>query len=884
MRQLPPGFVLDDDEEERRPAPGLPPGFVLDRQGEQSPAAPTGIAGAVTQPFAGINRGLDNAFQAVSGAGRLVTDRAFEGVNALAGRQIFDTSTPSVRPIQGAQRAVAGQDYNDIPVNSAYDRYAQRIGEEVGASIPAAFGIGLAARGAQATNAISNATRSGNTGRAIIAPAIQEAARRPGAYMAAEGASAAASGAGAQVARDIAPGNTWAELAGQIAAPMGLFGGSATARAAFRGVGDDARRAAQSAVDDAARAGTTPTAAQLNVQRGSAPIGGTIQNSIGKMPGGGTAVSRRLAQQEDEIGERVSALARGGRRSAVTPEEAGQSIKDGIQGYRSRFQDEAGKLYGEVDRLIPPETPAPMARARAVAQEILDEGVAGQLGDQVNDRGSRLLAQSILADEPRTYADLSRTRTQIGQMLNDTDLVGTRAEGALKRLYGALTEDVAQVAGAVDQPGPVYYHGTPDRRGIDSDGFASASDLLKGRPRGERQGPFFFTNSRRVAASYADETRAFDYQNAEPGIIEARLNIRRPLRVDVGGADFRGIDVERVRKGITNPQQQGQFDEWVRRATDMEVDDGRMRTDALVKVARELGFDGLEVRRVRDSYTGDGPASTVVAAFSENQIDTDLAREIEGAASEALTRANEFYRDGASRLSDQLQPLLRGDRGDVPEQLFRAVERGGKDGATRVRELRFAMGDEQWDDVSSAVLDRMGRATPGQQDAEGTAFSAETFLTNWNRVFSDEAKDAFFGTGDQQLRKDLDAIARTLSRRRDAARILANPSGTAAAGANIGGLTGVGGLLAAQRPAAAAGLATGFGVLYGAGDLITRPWFARWAAQAIEGPTERMPTYLARLAATAQMSGTPEEQERVNRLIEQTQNQGQQRGGNYRQQ
>lgn len=838
-------------------------------------AAPTGIAGVVTQPFAGINRGLDDAFQAVSGAGRLVTDRAFEGVNALAGRQIFDTSTPSARPIQGTQRAVAGQDYNDIPVNNAYDRYAQRIGEEVGASIPAAFGIGLAARGAQATNAVSNATRSGNTGRAVLAPAIQEAARRPGAYMAAEGASAAASGAGAQVARDIAPGNTWAELAGQIAAPMGLFGGSATARAAFRGVGDDARRAAQSAVDDAARAGTTPTAAQLNVQRGSAPIGGTIQNSIGKMPGGGTAVSRRLAQQEDEIAERVSALARGGRRAPATPEDAGQSIKDGIQGYRRRFQGEAEELYNEVDRLIPPETPAPMARARAVAQEILDEGVAGQLGDQVNDRGSRLLAQSILADEPRTYADLSRTRTQIGQMLKDTDLVGTRAEGALKRLYGALTEDVAEVAR--EPVGARAFH-------------ASLQQFNEYDP------------SRLVWMS-TDATAATEHAGRNTGrvVMDAveGMNIR-PERVNLenafdatkfleGGGQWE-VPETTFLKFVEEMARQAQNPAAVRQAYQAILDSnavilsevrpiwqfwsGGQARAAFESALRAGGFDGVRARSWGEE---------TIAAFP-NRVESDIAARANSRSQQALTRANEFYRDGASRLEDQLQPLLRGDRADVPEQLFRAVERGGKDGATRVRELRFAMGDEQWDDVSSAVLDRLGRATPGQQDAEGTAFSAETFLTNWNRVFSDEAKDAFFGTSEQQFRKDLDAIARTLSRRRDAARILANPPGTAAAAANIGGITAVGGLLAAQQPAAAAGVAAGFGALYGAGDLITRPWFARWAAQAIEGPTERMPTYLARLAATAQMSGTPEEQERVNRLIEQSQNQGQQRGGDYRQQ
>lgn len=683
MAQLPPGFVLDDE-----PDYGLPAGFVLDAEPQAAPV--TGAAAAATQPFAGFNRGVDNAVQMVSGAGRLVTDRLFEGVNALAGRELFDTSAPSFRPIEATQEAVSGQTYEDLPVNNAYDRYAQRVGEEIGASVPALAGVGAAAQGTRAINAAP---------KGLFGSALQEFARRPGAYVAGDAAASVASGMGAQGARDAFPGNPVAEMAGQLFAPAAGLAGAALVRGGMRGLGSEAQRAAGQAVDDAARAGTSPTAAQLNVGEGRVPFAGVVQNSLGKTPGGASSVSRRLAQQEDEIGQRVAQLSRGAGRAAPTPEDAGRSIRQGIEDYRNAFQRQASELYEDVDAVIPPQTPAPMTNARRVAQEVLGEGVSGQLGDAINDRGSRAIAQSLLADEPRTYADLSRTRSQIGQMLNDRDLIGTRSEAALKRIYGALTDDVADVASA--------------------------------------QGP---------------------------------------------------------------------------------------------------------------------------------------------EATQALNRANEFYRDGATRLSDQLQPLLRGDRADVPEQLFRAVERGGKDGATRIRELRMAMSEDQWDDVSRATLDRIGRATPGQQDAEGAAFSAETFLTNWNRVFSDEAKDVFFGRGGQQFRDDIDAIARTLSRRRDAARILANPSGTAAASANIAGLTGVGGAALAGRPdLAGLGLA-GIVTSYGAGDLITRPWFARWAAQAIDVPSERAPSMLARLSATAQMAGTPEDQARVQALIEQY---GQGQGAEY---
>ena len=43
-------------------------------------------------------------------------------------------------------------------------------------------------------------------------------------------------------------------------------------------------------------------------------------------------------------------------------------------------------------------------------------------------------------------------------------------------------------------------------------------------------GVHWFASSEQTAKTYADERRAFDYQNAEPGIVAAFLNIRTPSK------------------------------------------------------------------------------------------------------------------------------------------------------------------------------------------------------------------------------------------------------------------------------------------------------------------------------------------------------------------
>jgi hypothetical protein len=91
---------------------------------------------------------------------------------------------------------------------------------------------------------------------------------------------------------------------------------------------------------------------------------------------------------------------------------------------------------------------------------------------------------------------------------------------------------------------------------------------------------FFFTDSYRVADTYADDSRAFDYRNALAGVAGFYLRIKNPYIIDARGAKW------------------GQ-------------------TQAQIKPAYEAGHDGVIIKNSRDdySYTSANTPSTVYVIF-----------------------------------------------------------------------------------------------------------------------------------------------------------------------------------------------------------------------------------------------------------------------------
>ena len=256
-----------------------------------------------------------------------------------------------------------------------------------------------------------------------------------------------------------------------------------------------------------------------------------------------------------------------------------------------------------------------------------------------------------------------------------------------------------------------------------------------------------------------------------------------------------------------------------------------------------------------NSLVADVPRSKWSALYGALSDDLGVAAKNAGPEAEkAWERANKW----TARTMDKLDKLGKVVDKDTPEKIFSAATAGTAEGATNITRVINALPEKERREVAAAVLQRMGRATAGQQNSLGDAFSSETFLTNLNK-FSPEAKTAIFGrTGLDGIEDRLGDFARVAESRREAGRVFANPSGTAPAMAQMG----VGGGIAGG----AATMVMGGGVAPLAGALAV-PAVANLVSRGMTSPmaaemaATRTPIYAgtqaAMVGAAARSDGDP---------------------------
>lgn len=220
-------------------------------------------------------------------------------------------------------------------------------------------------------------------------------------------------------------------------------------------------------------------------------------------------------------------------------------------------------------------------------------------------------------------------------------------------------------------------------------------------------------------------------------------------------------------------------------------------------------------------------------------------------AAKKLAVADRFTRQWMNTAARTMEKINRFE-GD--ERAFNFAFQSGRDGGTALARLRRNFLPEEWDTVSASVLARLGKATPGAQDATGEAFSVSTFLTNWNRL-APEAKTALFG-GDRYkaLRAGLDDLVAVIGSLKGVEKV-ANTSNTARsmiAWSTIQTLGGaLGGLTIGGDPQSAVIGALGVAVAPRvAARLIVSPAFVRWLTTPVTRANGLGP-HLARLAAIA---------------------------------
>lgn len=193
-----------------------------------------------------------------------------------------------------------------------------------------------------------------------------------------------------------------------------------------------------------------------------------------------------------------------------------------------------------------------------------------------------------LKSDPRRYKVAVRKLYLAIKAEIEAEMTGTVTEGATTPLTRTPAFKAWFGSSEVtDRSGDplVVFHGTPDSRFIWTDGFATARErYLKGTGQGEdHERAYFFAQHRDTAKSYADENRAWDYQNATPEVIDVYLRIENPHRIDWKGKKWSG-------------------------------------TAAAIAAGRENGHDGVIITNVVDHYQGGGKPTTVYVVFDPHQI------------------------------------------------------------------------------------------------------------------------------------------------------------------------------------------------------------------------------------------------------------------------
>lgn len=144
-----------------------------------------------------------------------------------------------------------------------------------------------------------------------------------------------------------------------------------------------------------------------------------------------------------------------------------------------------------------------------------------------------------------------------------------------------MVDEAAKAAGY----GVRAFHGTPDGRFLDEDPVFRQDFQVNNVQ--------WFAEDKRVARTYADDRRAFDYQNAEPRTIPVYLSIQDPLEVDARGGKWRDAQT-------------------------------RGRTSGVIQQALSEGRDGVIIKNVQDDYqtgvAGKTPTTTTYSTFNSNQI------------------------------------------------------------------------------------------------------------------------------------------------------------------------------------------------------------------------------------------------------------------------
>lgn len=251
----------------------------------------------------------------------------------------------------------------------------------------------------------------------------------------------------------------------------------------------------------------------------------------------------------------------------------------------------------------------------------------------------------------------------------------------------------------------------------------------------------------------------------------------------------------------------------------------------------QIPFEALRSLRSKVGSMLDDSLVTGIPGGQLKQLYAGLSKDLETAANQAgagreFTRQQNFYRARMGRIETTLDSIL--GKGKEPEAIFKSVSPTDADSVNKIRRVMRSLEPSERQTVSEAIVNRLGRATPGRQDFTGEKFSSDTFLTNWSKI-NESAKSQLFP--DPAMRTKLNAIAKVASDIREGRVPFANPSGTAQ---GITATSIYGSPLVSLATGNVAPMAIAGSVVAGANigaKMLTSPKVVDWLAQSTKATT-----------------------------------------------
>lgn len=285
-----------------------------------------------------------------------------------------------------------------------------------------------------------------------------------GRALAGAGGASLTGGVGQELARDIAPDNPYAPIVGGVVGSV--LNPSVLARApgqlvrgAIRG-GEQGRQAVNKAVAAFKEFGSSPTVGQAAPESG---IGRVIESVLARSPGGAHIMLDKFRSQLDKAGKYVNDLTTKIAGTNVTYHDAGQAIATGARQFRGRYDKLRTALEEQFNKMVPRDTVFLAPQYEKALNELTGVAKGFPATQQtIQNPFVRQLAADLKRDAkggPRpgglsgtiSLEALRGIRTRIGMELDQAMLKPDVDTGSMKKLYGALTRDIEDIA---NQAGP----------------------------------------------------------------------------------------------------------------------------------------------------------------------------------------------------------------------------------------------------------------------------------------------------------------------------------------------------------------------------------------------------------------------------------------------